>query len=54
MDGTVRLWDTRTSSCQAVKHGHTRGVLGFAAAPDFKTLASASDDTTAKVFRMVE
>ena len=54
IDGCVRLWDTRTSQCQAAKWGHTKGVLDFAASPDFKCLVTASDDHTARVFQMVQ
>ena len=53
IDGAVRLWDTRASSCQAVKYGHTRGILDFAVSPDMKSMVTASDDHTARVFRMV-
>lgn len=53
VDGAVRLWDTRASTCQAVKYGHTRGVLDFAVSPDFRTVVTASDDHTSRVFRMV-
>ena len=53
IDGAVRLWDTRSSTCQAVGHGHVRGVLDFAPSPDFKSIVTASDDHTARVFRMV-
>jgi len=53
IDGAVRLWDTRSSTCQAVQHGHVRGVLDFAPSPDFKSVVTASDDHTARVFRMV-
>ena len=54
IDGCVRLWDTRTSQCQAAKWGHTKGVLDFAPSPDFKSLVTASDDHTARVFQMVQ
>ena len=47
------MWDTRSSTCQAVQHGHVRGVLDFAPSPDFKSVVTASDDHTARVFRMV-
>ena len=53
VDGAVRLWDTRASTCQAVKYGHTRGVLELAVSPDLRTVVTASDDTTSRVFRMV-
>jgi len=53
IDGAVRLWDTRASTCQAVQHGHTKGVLDLAVSPDMKTVVTASDDHTARVFRMV-
>jgi WD40 repeat protein len=53
IDGCVRLWDTRTSQCQAAKWGHTKGVLDFAPSPDYKSLVTASDDHTARVFQMV-
>jgi hypothetical protein len=53
IDGAVRLWDTRSSTCQAVSHGHVRGVLDLAPSPDFKSVVTASDDHTARVFRMV-
>jgi len=49
----VRLWDTRSSTCQAAAHGHVRGVLDLAPSPDFKSVVTASDDHTARVFRMV-
>ena len=54
IDGCVRLWDTRTSQCQAAKWGHTKGVLDFAPSPDFKSVVTASDDHTARVFQMVQ
>ena len=53
IDGAVRLWDTRSSTCQAAAHGHVRGVLDLAPSPDFKSIVTASDDHTARVFRMV-
>lgn len=53
VDGAVRLWDTRASACQAVKWGHTKGILDFAVSPDMKTVVTAADDHTARVFRMV-
>jgi len=53
IDGAVRLWDTRAASCQSVMWGHSKGVLDFAISPDMKTVVSASDDHTARVFRMV-
>lgn len=53
IDGGVRLWDTRSSSCQEQQFGHVRGVLDFAPSPDFKSIVTASDDHTARVFRMV-
>jgi angio-associated migratory cell protein len=50
IDGTVRLWDTRTSSCQKVAYGHTKGILDFAMSPDYARVITASDDCTARIF----
>ena len=49
-DGTVRVWNTRSKSQQAVLRGHSGLVSGVAFSADGKHLASSSWDGTARVW----
>jgi GTPase SAR1 family protein len=49
-DGTVRVWDLETSTCQHILRGHTSGVLGVAYHPDGTHAVSASADRTVRVW----
>ena len=45
VDGTVRIWDTRTGQQQHQLTGHTGAVTAVAYAPDGATLATGGDTT---------
>jgi WD40 repeat protein/serine/threonine protein kinase len=46
----VRLWDARTGKQLRVLRGHNGGVLSFALSPDGGRIATASYDTTARIW----
>src|SRR5262249_57955798 len=49
-DGTVRLFETATGNERQAFRGHEGGLSGVKFAPDGRTLASASWDTTVLVW----
>ena len=48
--GEVVLWDIETGDVRSILRGHRSQVSGVAFAPDGKTLASSSDDTTVRIW----
>ena len=50
MDGTVRLWNVSDRKHTMVLRGHSGAVIALAFTPDGKTLASASQDRTIKLW----
>jgi hypothetical protein len=48
----IHVWDVTTGAEIADLHGHTGSINAVAFAPDGKTLASASSDTTALIWDM--
>jgi WD40 repeat protein len=53
-DSVVRLWDTETVEEIAQFKGHSGFVNSIAFSPDGKTLLSASDDGTARIYTCEE
>ena len=54
-DGTIRVWNTLSGSCEAVLSGHggpVNGVVFAAAAGQALRLVSASDDTTLRLWEL--
>ena len=49
-DKTIRLWSTRTGTCQRVFRGHTNDVLSVAFSPEDKQVASGGRDQKLKVW----
>jgi WD40 repeat protein len=52
LHGSIHVWDIWTAKELSVLKGHRVTVTGLAFAPNGKTLASASDDTTALLWDM--
>jgi WD40 repeat protein len=52
LPGNITLWDTATGKKRAVLEGHTAWILKISCSPDGKTLASASEDGTVKLWNM--
>ena len=52
VDGRVRAWDVRTGACVREWQGHTEPLLDLALSPDGSACITASDDCTARVFRL--
>lgn len=50
MDKTAKVWDTRMNSCLATLRGHDDEVLDLTFDNNGKKLATASSDTTARVW----
>jgi WD40 repeat protein len=50
VDGAVRLWDARTGRPLAVLHEHADVVNAVSFGPDDRTILSASDDRTARIY----
>uniref|UniRef100_A0A6M2DP17 Putative wd40 domain protein n=1 Tax=Xenopsylla cheopis TaxID=163159 RepID=A0A6M2DP17_XENCH len=50
LDGCVRIHDGRSGVLESVFMGHKRAILDFAISKNHKTFATASDDSTAKLF----
>src|SRR5262249_21948181 len=48
--GEVVLWDVATRQERATLRGHRGGIWSVSFAPDGKTLATASDDSSARVW----
>lgn len=52
VENAIRMWDTSTGKLLGVCKGHTQGVRWLAFAPDGKTLASVSDDSTLRFWNV--
>jgi len=52
-DRTLKVWDARTRTCEAVLEGHTGEVTACAYSPDGWTIVSASHDKTLKLWNAV-
>ena len=50
VDNAICLWDTRSGKLLGVCNGHTQGVRWLAFSPDAETLASASSDSTLRLW----
>jgi DNA-binding beta-propeller fold protein YncE len=50
LEGTIKLWNTRTAKARTTLAGHVQGITALVFAPDGKTLASASSDRTIKLW----
>lgn len=50
MDKTAKVWDTKMNSCLATFRGHDDEVLDLTFDNNGKKLATASSDTTARVW----
>ena len=51
-DGTVRVWNLQTATCEHVLEGHTAPVWSVACHPDATHALSASDDRTVRVWNL--
>jgi WD40 repeat protein len=51
-DNAVRLWDLRTGKLLGLCTGHKQSVWSIAFSPDGRTLATASDDSTLKLWNV--
>jgi WD40 repeat protein len=49
-DGTIKLWDIKTGSCQRTLEGHSSGVKALSFSSDGSSLASGSNDSTIKLW----
>jgi WD40 repeat protein len=49
-ENAIRLWDTQSGKLLGVCKGHTQGVRWLAFSPDAATLASASSDSTLRLW----
>ncbi|KAJ6262618.1 Beta-TrCP [Drechslerella dactyloides] len=51
-DKTLRVWDAKTGELEQIFEAHTAGVSDVAWSPDSKTLATASDDKTIRLWEL--
>jgi WD40 repeat protein len=51
-DGTARLWDAASGKPLVVLHGHEGPVASAAFSPDGAKVVTASDDRTARIWRV--
>jgi serine/threonine protein kinase/WD40 repeat protein len=52
VDNAIRLWDTQTGQLLGSCTGHKQGVWSIAFSPSGKTLATASDDSTVRLWNV--
>jgi WD40 repeat protein len=52
LDQTARLWDAASGKKLLTLEGHTDGVRSAAFSPDGTRVVTASDDDTAKIWRV--
>lgn len=52
LDGVVRMWDARNGKCCSEWSGHQDALLDFDISRDGKTLVSASEDNSSRVFSL--
>eukprot|EP00930_Biecheleria_cincta_P007543 TRINITY_DN108781_c0_g1_i1.p1 TRINITY_DN108781_c0_g1~~TRINITY_DN108781_c0_g1_i1.p1 ORF type:complete len:380 (-),score=61.58 TRINITY_DN108781_c0_g1_i1:88-1227(-) len=50
LDGTARLWNTKSGACELVLHGHVAAVTCVAVSPDSETVATSSHDFLVKLW----
>ncbi|EDO28163.1 predicted protein [Nematostella vectensis] len=52
LDGVVRMWDSRSGTCEKEWCGHKGEILDFTLSRDGNVLVTGSGDTTARVYNL--